>query len=120
MIKHSLRSVTPYCVFCVSTIVYIFHCYIQTNTFQCVLATDGYASFVTFLYAYGEIQWTTGDTSGGFNGLGGDEAVAGINGGDGVNYFTIPGSSTPDIINIDETSNVGIPGVWMFQVGEGV
>ena len=89
----------------------------QANTFQCVLATDGYKSFVMFLYAYGKIQWTTGDRSGGFNGLGGNEAVAGINAADGINYFNIPGSSTPDIIKIDETSNVGIPGVWMFQIG---
>jgi len=99
---------------------YIFCYYSQTNTFQCILATDGYASFVLFLYAHGEIQWTTGDFSGGFNGLGGNEAVAGINAGDGINYFNIPGSFTPDIINIDETSNVGIPGIWIFQVDEGV
>ena len=91
---------------------------LQLNTFQCVLASDGYESFVIFLYAYGRIQWTTGDMFGGVNGLGGDEAIAGISAGDGVNYFTIPGSQTPNIINIDETSNVGIPGIWMFQVGK--
>ena len=91
----------------------------QTNTFQCVLATDGVESFVIFLYAFGEIQWTTGDSSGGDDGLGGDEAVAGINGGDLHRYYNILGSQTPDIINIDQTSNVEIPGVWMFQVGKG-
>ena len=69
------------------------------------------------MYEYEKIQWTTSDSSGGIRGLGGTEAVAGINAGDGVNHFTIPGSSTPDIINIDRTSNVGRPGVWMFQVG---
>ena len=72
-----------------------------------------------FLYADGRIQWTTGDDSNGINGLGGTEALAGINVGDGVNSITIPGSLTPDIINITQTSNVGIPGVWMFKVGEG-
>ena len=72
-----------------------------------------------FLYADGMIQWTTGDDSGGFNGLGGTEALAGINAGDGINSVTIPGSLTPDIINIAQTSNVGIPGIWMFKVGEG-
>ena len=71
-----------------------------------------------FLYADGRIQWTTGDDSGGFNGIGGTEALAGINAGDGVNSVTIPGSLTPDIINITQTSNVNIPGVWMFKVGE--
>ena len=59
-----------------------------------------------FLYADGEIQWQNG-------------ALAGINAGDGVNSVTIPGSLTPSIINIAQTSNVGIPGVWMFQVDRG-
>ena len=80
-----------------------------------MLATDGVSSFIIFLYAHGRIQWTSGDGSGGKDGFGGREALAGINSGDGFNYITIPGSQTPDIINIDETSNVGIPGVWMFQ-----
>jgi len=69
------------------------------------------------MYEYEKIQWTTGDLSDGNRGLGGDEAVAGINAGDGVNFVTINGSSTPDIINIDRSSNIGRPGVWMFQVG---
>ena len=65
------------------------------------------------------MQWTTGDSSGGSDGLGGTEAVAGINAGDGVNSVTISGSLTPSIINITQTSNVGIPGMWMFAVNEG-
>ena len=65
------------------------------------------------------MQWTTGDVSGGVNGFGGTEALAGINVGDGVNSITIPGSLTPSIINVTYTSNVGIPGVWMYKVGEG-
>ena len=89
---------------------------LQTNTFQCIIATNkGLESYVIFLYAHGKIQWTTADRDGGVDG---NEAVARINAGDGVNHFTIPGSSTPDIINIDETSNVGIPGMWMFQIGK--
>ena len=58
------------------------------------------------LYANGEIQWTNG-------------ALAGINAGDGVTSITIPGSLTPSIINVTQTTNVGIPGVWMFQVDRG-
>ena len=76
-------------------------------------------SFAIFLYADKRIQWTTGDASGGRDGLGGNEAVAGINAGDGVNHRTIPGSLTPSIINITQTTNVGIPGIWMFKVNEG-
>ena len=88
---------------------------LQTNTFQCVLATDGVESFVIFLYAHNKIQWTTGNTS---DGLGGTGALVGINAGDGVNYVAIHGSLTPEIINITERSNVGIPGVWMFQISK--
>ena len=72
------------------------------------------------MYEYEKIQWTTGDLSGGVRGLGGDEAVAGINAGEGVDSVTIPGSHTPDIIDIDRKSNIGRPGVWMFQVGESI
>jgi len=74
---------------------------------------------VIFLYADGRIQWTTGSRSGGFRGLGGTEALAGINAGDGVTAVTIPGSQTSRIINIEKTSNVGTPGVWMFQLNAG-
>ena len=76
-------------------------------------------SFVIFLYADKRIQWTTGDASDGSDGLGGTEALAGINAGDGINSVTIPGSLTPSIINITQTSNVDIPGIWMFKVNEG-
>ena len=76
-------------------------------------------SFVIFLYADGRIQWTTGDNSGGFRGLGGNEALAGINAGDGVGFVTIPRSLTTRIINIDQTSNVGTPGIWIFRVDTG-
>ena len=90
---------------------------LQTNTFQCVLASGGVKSFVIFLYAEGRIQWTTGSRS---DGLGGTEALAGINVGDGENFVTIPGSLTPSIIDIAQTTNVGIPGMWIFQVDHGM
>ena len=93
---------------------------LQTNTFQCILATAVKCSFVIFLYPNGKIRWTTGDDSGGINGTGGNEAVVGINAGNGINHITIPGSLTPSIINISQTSNVGIPGVWIFKVSKGM
>ena len=83
------------------------------------MATTLTESFVIFLYPDGEIQWTTGDDSGGINGLDGTEALAGINDHNGINFISIPGSLTPSIINITQTSNIGISGVWMFKVGEG-
>ena len=71
------------------------------------------------MYAEGRMQWTTGDNSGGSNGLGGTEALAGINAGDSISHVTVSESLTPNIINITRTSNVGIPGVWMFWIGNG-
>jgi len=65
------------------------------------------------------MQWTTGDDSGGNGGLGGTEALAGINAGDQTNFVTIPGSLTPSIIKIAQTSNIGNPGVWIFRVDPG-
>ena len=88
------------------------------NTFQCILATSELESFVMFLYD--DLQWTTGDNSGGIRGLGGTEALAGYNAGDQINSYTVAGSRTPRIINLNSTSNVGIPGTWMFKVGQGV
>ena len=97
--------------------VSLHYVYVQVNTFQCVLATSELESFVLFLYA--DLQWTTGDISGGFNGLGGTEALAGFNAGDQINSYTLPGSRTSSIIDITTTSNVGIPGTWIFKVGQG-
>ena len=57
-------------------------------------------SYVIFLYADGFIQWTTGDYSGGINGLGGDPAVVGYDAGDGINFFNHEDSQTDAIINI--------------------
>ena len=79
---------------------------LQLNTFQCVLATDGRSSFAIFHYVRGGIQWTTGDASGGTNGLGGTPAQVGFNAGDNIRFASVPGSRTDDIINIDERSNV--------------
>ena len=80
------------------------------------MATDGLLSFVIFLYADGEIQWATGSASGGTDGLGGTPAQVGFDAGDGIRYFTVPGSQTDEIINIASTSNVNIPGMWIFRI----
>ena len=90
----------------------------QTNTFQCILTTNERRGFVLFYYADGEIQWTTGDASGGSGGFGGTPAQVGFNAGDGVRFADVPGSQTNDIVNIDTTSNVERPGVWVFRVDQ--
>ncbi len=76
---------------------------LQRSTFQCVLATDGQSSFVMFLYADGGIEWD-------FPGQ------VGLNAGDGTRFFSHPDSFSSRLTNIHTTSNIGIPGVWIFKV----
>ena len=98
--------------------VFIHNCFSQTNTFQCVMVTDGTISFVIFLYADGGIQWTTGDASDGVDGFGGTPAQVGFNAGDGNRSATLPASRTAAIVDIELTSNVGVPGMWVLQVDD--
>ena len=39
-----------------------------------------------------------------------------LDGGDGVNHYTVPNSRTPDIVNITRMSNVNQPGLWVYKV----
>ena len=43
-------------------------------------------------------------------------ALVGFNAGDNETSAAVPQSNTDEIINITMTTNVDIPGVWMFQV----
>ncbi|CAH2318184.1 hypothetical protein AB205_0044100 [Pelobates cultripes] len=86
----------------------------KTNTFQVVLTTDGNATFV--LFNYGTIQWTTGTASGGVSGIGGTPALAGVDSGDQSGFYKIPGSLTPDILNLSSSTNVYFMGRWVFKV----
>ena len=67
---------------------------------------DDQRSYVTFLYV--DIQWTVSTT--------GIRSLAGINGGDGVRSETLSGSLSENIINLETTSNVDVPGMWMCRV----
>jgi len=80
-----------------------------------VLVTDGVSSFAINNYEDDGVQWSSVTTDGLGNGLEGMPAQAGYNDGFGVNYFVVPGSYTPDILAIASTSNVGIPGKWIFR-----
>ncbi len=96
----------------ICVIVITFHSLlIQIATFQCVLMTDGTISFVKFLYADGEIQWTTGGASGGINGFSGTPAQVGFDAGDGERFFSVPGSQTNEIVNI-----IHLLPMWTYPV----
>ncbi|MCY2961932.1 MAG: hypothetical protein NTY35_17380 [Planctomycetota bacterium] len=64
----------------------------KRSTFQ-VIISDGTDPFVglgqNVCFCYGDMQWTTGDASGGTSGFGGTPATVGINAGDGVNFFQL-------------------------------
>ena len=77
---------------------------VQTNTFQCVLATNGTVGFVTFLYVDGHMQWTATDS--------GSTVVVGFP--DGSTYLFPP----TDLTDIDTKGNAGSPGKWLFRVDE--
>ncbi|XP_076079078.1 uncharacterized protein LOC143049268 [Mytilus galloprovincialis] len=88
----------------------------KRNTFQCVLITDTESTFV--IYNYNKIEWTTGTASRGDakTGIGGTPAQVGFNMGDNLHFFSVKGSRTADIINLQNMSNVGYPGKFAFRV----
>ena len=73
------------------------------NTFQAVVATDGSATYVMFIYV--EIQWATNKTSIGFNA------------GDGIRGFNF-GISFENLLDVANRSNIGpeYPGMFLFRV----
>ena len=80
---------------------------IQENTFQAVVATDGSATYVMFLYE--DIQWATVNTSIGFNA------------GDGIHGYNLNISlELEDLLDLESRSNVGpdYPGVFLFRVDQ--
>ena len=81
---------------------------LQTNTFQLVLATDSLRSFALFLYLDDGIEWPSE--------LFQANAVSGYNAGDGINYYQHPLSFNFTIGSIEETNDVGVDGLYIFQV----
>nr|WP_207790277.1 nidogen-like domain-containing protein [Glacieibacterium frigidum] len=97
----------------------------RTNDFQLILSdrsnVAGAGDF-DIEFRYNRLEWTTGSASGGdANGLGGVPAQAGYDAGDGVNFFTLPGSRTNDVLELQNTSNVSLetPGLWRFAIRNG-
>ncbi|XP_068098040.1 dendrite extension defective protein 1-like [Hyperolius riggenbachi] len=89
------------------------------NTFQALLSTDGHSTYVIFNYK--NIEWVAAMDITLINFsyetlLRGSPAMAGLNTGSNTGYYKLPGSLTPDIINITRTSNVQVPGRWAFRI----
>jgi hypothetical protein len=64
----------------------------KTNTFQLIIS-DGTDPLVPIgnnvSFCYEDMQWTTGDASGGIAGYGGVPATVGVNYGNGIDYFQV-------------------------------
>ena len=41
---------------------------------------------------------------------------SGFNGGDIGHFFNLPGSRSNDVVNMEQTTNVNMPGRWLFRV----
>jgi len=100
----------------------------KLNTFQTILVErfdTGVGNFDIY-FNYDQIQWETGDASGGSNGFGGTSAHAGWTNGAGA-YFEFAGSgvngalldSGAALTSLVQNSNVGVDGRYLFQVRGG-
>jgi nidogen-like/Big-like domain-containing protein/uncharacterized protein DUF5801/VWA domain-containing protein/hemolysin type calcium-binding protein len=90
----------------------------HVNAFQLVIYNTGGQNF-SFEFRYENVDWTTGDASGGSGGLGGVVARAGWNSGNGTDFFELPQSGNQSaILALETTSNPGTAqdGNWVFNV----
>ncbi|HWA45583.1 MAG TPA: nidogen-like domain-containing protein [Hypericibacter adhaerens] len=90
----------------------------KLNAFQLVIQNTGDGNF-SFEFRYENIDWTTGDASGGSGGLGGVVARAGWNSGDGSDFYELPQSGNQgEMLGLETTSNPGTDpdGNWVFNV----
>ncbi len=93
----------------------------KLNAFQISIHEINEQGDFDIIYRYENIDWTTGGASGGSNGLGGTPARAGYSAGNGTEYFELPQSGNQAaLLALEEASNVGTPGTFVFSVRNGV
>jgi Ca2+-binding RTX toxin-like protein len=92
----------------------------KLNAFQMRIIGMGGGDF-DIEFRYETINWTTGDASGGADGLGGVVARAGFTKGDGSNYYELSQSGTQDqMLTLDTTvGNTGVVGYYRFSSRSG-
>jgi Ca2+-binding RTX toxin-like protein len=90
------------------------------NSFQLQLINRGSGDF-DMIFRYQSIQWTTGDLSGGTDGLGGSVARAGYSAGNGASFFELEQSGDQaQMLALDSTAgNTGRTGTYVFKVRDG-
>ncbi|MDD5399888.1 MAG: DUF4214 domain-containing protein [Sulfurimonas sp.] len=93
----------------------------KLNAFQLQLVSTGNGNF-DIIYRYEDINWVTGDASGGTGGLGGTVARAGFSAGDGLNYYEFYFSGDQNfMLNLENNVLAGTQeaGVWTYHVNGG-
>ncbi len=89
------------------------------NTFQIVIMSNEMLDqddLWKVQFRYNRCEWVTGDASGGSGGFGGSPAQAGFDAGNGQTFEILPGSGTAGILQLCRTSNVGVDGIWEFDI----
>ena len=83
----------------------------KTNSFQLILTNGndpviGVGNNTSFCYR--NMEWTTGNSSGGTAGFGGTPATSGVNNGNGIDYFQVGRFGTPlnEYLGTTDTSGV--------------
>lgn len=118
MIRNSYKNITDFIPSHVFIVTWLDVGYFdakndKVNTYQVAISSNGTHSFVEFLYPNGGIQWIQGESHP--NGLPDAKAQVGFM-SEGKMY-TLKGSGTDQIQNIDKWSNINRPGQWVFKVG---
>ncbi len=92
----------------------------KLNAFQLSIHQINAEGDFDITFRYENIDWTTGNSSGGSNGVGGTPARAGYSAGNGVEYFELPQSGNQAaLLALESASNVGTPGTFVFSVRNG-
>ncbi|KAL5008100.1 hypothetical protein ScPMuIL_013681 [Solemya velum] len=87
----------------------------QLNTFQIVIASDGRDSFTIFNYLDDGINFLAG--SGKTPVAADPPAQAGFDSGEGRLHHKLPHSGTNQAMLLEKTSNINVPGVWVYHIG---
>ncbi|KAH8299746.1 hypothetical protein KR044_005465 [Drosophila immigrans] len=85
----------------------------RLNTFQVALIAGEQRTFVHFIYPEGGLNWLQGEA--GELGLPDIRAQAGFIAEDG-RYYNLNGSGSENARFLSESTNLGVPGVWLYRV----
>ena len=94
----------------------------KQNRFQMIIAYDqSTTGQAVVVFNYERLDWTTGTNAGGdpSTGLGGNKgmaAMAGWDNADGKTFFSMPGSSTDDVVNLVHGSTHNKRGRWIYKI----